>query len=840
MSFSFFVLFLCLPGWAGRELNAQFRYENPQQAISETFNNIVAPIMSENGTWLTLRKRSFESAWDRSDLDKDTIMIFDIRNPEKIRLATTRQEIRNMSFIGNAHLLLSGAKQTELLNLEEQKGIFFKGVKQARTLKNSKAFILHYNEEEKSRLELRNIRGELLNSLNNVSHFNVTENEHIYAITGNKHNEYQIFLLKNNLSEKVYNTANKIVSFNVDPGEHGIVIREQYNDNLSRDILYLDAKAGTPYPLKDILPVEFESGECEMIREEKLYFLRLRIHKDQKDSMLVDIWYGSDNQLEEKFSPSTREVHYLWEPEKKQIQRIGSDALKNNVNIGNDRYFISYNPYQLQDYTKSTKFRIMIYDRLKNLYALMDTIPGELYVSPDGQYVLYSKSKTWHIYQMATGTIKVFGDKNLQTPYFTRDKKIILFTGVGGLWQYDVEKNRLSTTGNFKEAEVTILNNSARYSPGGNNFFQNTVDHTKPLVIRLYNSGKNENTYLLWYNGIYETIIPSTTKYIRSLSYNDTYQNYSYIEENYNMPPRLVYTTFGKKEKIIYQSNREDTSVLSLKQEIISYTNSNNINLKGILYYPLNFIASKKYPMVVHIYQVQSKERSNNYPVIVYGRNNNGFNLRLLLEKGYFVYFPDIVYGAKGTGLSALDCVNHALDAIENNPFIDKNEIGLIGHSHGGYETNFIATHSNRFATYVSGAGNSDIIRSYFSFNYNFLFPFYRQYEDGQYEMKTGFSENKDLYFQNNPIHFVDRVNAPVLLWTGMKDRNIDWEQTMEFYIGLKRSNKKVIALFYPNEAHTIFDPKACRDLMSRISEWFDYFLKGDENVDWINEEIRK
>src|SRR5690606_32843222 len=105
------------------------------------------------------------------------------------------------------------------------------------------------------------------------------------------------------------------------------------------------------------------------------------------------------------------------------------------------------------------------------------------------------------------------------------------------------------------------------------------------------------------------------------------------------------------------------------------------------------------------------------------------------LEKGYFVYLPDIVYGKKGTGLSALDCVHHALDALKEKTSIDNNKIGLIGHSHGGYETNFIATHSNRFATYISGAGTSDIVRSYFSYNYNFSNPFYFQYENGQYEM---------------------------------------------------------------------------------------------------------
>jgi len=285
----------------------------------------------------------------------------------------------------------------------------------------------------------------------------------------------------------------------------------------------------------------------------------------------------------------------------------------------------------------------------------------------------------------------------------------------------------------------------------------------------------------------------------------------------------------------LFQSNKHDKAILSLRQEIVSYTNSQGRPLSGILYYPLYYDSLKIYPMVVHIYEVQRK-RSNHYPASTYGSvNSDGFDLRLLLEKGYFVYFPDIVYGTEGTGLSALDCVNNGLDAIDKIPSIDRNKIGLIGHSHGGYQTNFIATHSNRFATYVSGAGNSNIIRSYFSFNYNFTSPFYYQFENGQYKMNKSFSEDKQLYFRNNPIHYVDQLDAPILLWTGMKDQNIYWEQTMEFYIGLKRNSKEVISLFYPNEGHAIMDSMTSKDLCMRILNWLDYFLKDETDCEWIH-----
>ena len=275
----------------------------------------------------------------------------------------------------------------------------------------------------------------------------------------------------------------------------------------------------------------------------------------------------------------------------------------------------------------------------------------------------------------------------------------------------------------------------------------------------------------------------------------------------------------------------ENNAIFSLRQEIISYTNSDGMPLKGILYYPLNYNPSEKYPMVVHIYEKQ-RHYSNLYPYPSYN-DETGFNIRLLLEKGYFVYLPDIlIQWGKGPGLNALDCVNHALDAIAGNPLIDTDNVGLIGHSFGGYETDFIATHSGRFAAYVSGSGHSDILRDYYSFNYGFLRPDLVRIEANQYKMGVPFSGNKELYFRNNPINYAEQVTAPVLLWSGTEDQNVTSDNTMAFYIALRRNGKTVTALFYKGEGHGLQTQQAQFDLTSRTLDWFDYFLKDETEIE--------
>ena len=831
MRLDFLLLFLCLPLLAGQELTAQYNKDSLQK-LADRYYKLAGLKMSDDGRWLTIRK-----SYDRNS---DTVLIFSSWNAEQP--AGYRTKVRNLVFLSNDNLLMQSPHKAELLNLKEQTSKYFYDIKQIEAFGSNIQFLLHYDEKEKNRLELRDCNGNLLVAANNVSRFFTTDSGNIYAIAENEKNENEVYSLKNELIQKIYSTTNKIASLDVCSGKNGILVYEQIINSDLQEVMYIDLTTKDCFPLKEALSVFAQNGFGEAIHEGYSYFLRLWVNKEKADTSLVDIWYGNDNKLEEKFTTPARELYFVWEPKGKKVWQIGNDSFTANINIGSNQYFISFDPCHFQDYTTgSAPLQIYVYDRVKDRYSVLG-IAHEMCFSGNGEYALSPENRDWYLYHIPSGNRKLIPGKGLGKPWFTDDGEAVLFEGEGALWKYDLKSDVLAEVTVFEGYQTSIVNGDWKgISTTSGRFSKQNVNFTEPLVIRLYDPQENLTSYVLWRKGKSDVIVPPTYSNVQFLNYSRSYDCFSWVEENYNIPPLMVFKKELEAGKILYQSNNPDKSILSLKQEIVTYSGSEEIPLKGILYYPLNYNPSVKYPMVVHIYKVQSNKEANKYPVVLYnGANNDGFNLRLLLENGYFVYFPDIVYGAKGPGISALDCVNHALDALENNTSINKNRIGLIGHSHGGYETNFIATHSGRFAAYVSGAGNSDIVRSYFSFNYNFSSPFYWQYEDGQYEMKKSFSEDKNLYFRNNPIHYADQVSAPVLLWTGMKDQNIYWEQTMEFYTGLKRNNKKVVALFYTREPHAFNTPDACRDLVSRILTWFNYFLKGEEDVGWIDKEIKE
>jgi dienelactone hydrolase len=821
-------IILCLPISAGQDLAAQNRHQS-LPSLADSYYSLGGSKMSEDGKWLIIKKIY--------DANRDTLLIFNSQEPGQA--IDRRLKVGNATFLRSDYLLMQTPGQVELLNLSTQKAQVFKGAINMEGLKNGAFFLLHYHDAENKRLELRSAKGELVNASDHVSRFYTTPKNHVYAVSGDKERGWEVLFMTDHTGQKIYSSENEIVALKVDDEEKGMIISQKAPDGQFMEMRYFDLGTKTVYPLSEVLPVSFEWGFGRAIDQGSSYFLDLLVPVEKEDASLVDIWYGSDRKLEKKFHPASTTVYYVWEPKNKKIQRIGSDQLPTGINIGSDQYFLAFDKYLLNDFLTFPQFvALHIYRHHKDAFLPVDTVHSDLHSAPDGSYFMYKAKGKWCLYQSATGQKRYISEEGLETPHFSSDGKSVLFDGQGGLWRYDLAKGKLSQFLDFDGYHTSLIN--PRFQPINSfRFGIFSADEKHGLIIKCFNRDDNTSAYLLWKNCKSETIVPVTKGLVKNLQYNDAYTHFSYTLEDYNSPPKLFLKTLGKDVQMVYESNSRDTAIANLKQEILTYTNSDGVPLKGVLYYPLDYEPSLKHPMVVNIYQILSNKRANVYPVPAYsGRNSDGFNLRVLLEHGYFVYFPDIVFGDKGTGLSALDCVHHALDALGNHPSIDKGKIGLIGHSHGGYETNFISTHSDRFAAFVAGAGNSNIVRSYFSYNYNFSSPFYWQYETGQYKMNKAFSEDKELYFKNNPIHYADQVQAPVLLWTGKKDINIYWDQTMEFYIGLKRNNKKVVALFYPNEPHALMTPAASRDLYSRTLDWFNYFLKGEINIDWIDREI--
>jgi len=807
--------------------NAQQKHM-PLITLAEKSQNLEAVKMSSNGKYITSRLVY--------DLNRDTLLIF--KTSAKDKLLGFRTKIGEHYFIGENTLLLPLGNTAELWNLQTNKQIIFTDIVQAKALTGSTQFVIHYGHQNNSKLILYDQNGMAKQTLENVKNFFLLPEARIAAVKyDDKKAVSQLFIVSPAEIKKVYSSSLLIEDIEMGHGSSEIFISERNTTDKYQNLKYLDFYNGELHVLKDILPVNFNAAYLENTKDEKGYFIRLWSEGKAEDGM-VDIWYGSDRDLIQKYYPRGIESAYLWQPKEGKIQDLGRQDLQNIISLGNGRYFLGINPSILNDYTVfNPDIEINVLDAEAAEWKTLGRFTPEIYVSDNGQFLLSPKNSQWFLYDLKENNTIPIGDTKLTKPFFAQNDSTIFFEGEDGLWQYNITSSKLKKIINAPGYTAKIINgnvNLMSYS----GISKNTVSLQYPLLVQLSDPDKMITKFMSWHNGKETLMVKPSANLYTEPAYNNQIKQLCYIEQNYNLSPRLTYIQNGKKEQILFQTNRHDKKVSAFRQETITYADGKSNPCQGLLFYPADYSESETYPMVVQIYEKQGKVKNQYLNLSLH--QTEGFNTRALLENGYFVFYPDIIYGNQGSGIAALQCVTNALDALKFKKQIDPKKIGLTGHSFGGYESNFIATQSDRFAAYLSGTGNSDIVSSYFNFNLNYLMPIFWRFETYQYRMHKPFSEDKQLYYDNNPIYNAEKVSAPMLLWTGMQDENIKWEETRSFYNALRRNKKPVIALFYRNEGHSLLNMDNNLDLSIRTLDWFNYFLKDDYSSSWIDQEIKK
>jgi len=308
-------------------------------------------------------------------------------------------------------------------------------------------------------------------------------------------------------------------------------------------------------------------------------------------------------------------------------------------------------------------------------------------------------------------------------------------------------------------------------------------------------------------------------------------KSYIYVSQRFDSPPRLHYCN-GNATSVIVASNTQHHYYEWGTSTLIHYNDSKGHLLNGILYYPANYEVGKHYPMVVFVYETLSKGlHSYINPSIT---NGIGFNISHLVSRGYAVLLPDIIYEKGATGISATDCVTSAVQKVIAMGVADVKRLGLIGHSFGGYETNFIITQTSLFAAAVSGSAVSDTVGHYFTINTDYNTIDGWRYEHQQYRMGSSFFEHQEAYYHNSPLLNANTITTPLLTWAGSLDQNVQPRQAETFYAALRRLNKEHVMLVYEGEGHIFNTPKNQKDLTLKIDDWFDYYLKGSPKASWM------
>lgn len=265
--------------------------------------------------------------------------------------------------------------------------------------------------------------------------------------------------------------------------------------------------------------------------------------------------------------------------------------------------------------------------------------------------------------------------------------------------------------------------------------------------------------------------------------------------------------------------------------ELVNWISNDGIPLQGLLYKPDNFDPKKKYPMMTYFYEKNSDNIHTHFapkPIRSY------INFSYFTSNGYVVFVPDIVYQIGYPGQSAYNCVIPGVLKMIETGYIDKDRIGISGHSWGGYQTAYIVTRTNLFKAAEAGAPVSNMTSAYGGVRWDTGLVRQAQYERTQSRIGGTLWEKPFHFIENSPLFFADRVKTPVLMMHNDDDGAVPWYQGIEFYLALKRLNKPVWMLNYTGEKHGLTQRQNMTDFAIRLYQFFDHYLKDQPMPRWM------
>ena len=238
--------------------------------------------------------------------------------------------------------------------------------------------------------------------------------------------------------------------------------------------------------------------------------------------------------------------------------------------------------------------------------------------------------------------------------------------------------------------------------------------------------------------------------------------------------------------------------------------------------------------MITYIYE----KLSNGLHGYVSPSKRSAYNTANFTTNGYFIFRPDIIYEINDPGISAVNCVVPAVEEVLKTGMIDKNKVGLMGHSWGAYQTSFIISQTDIFKAAVAGAPLTNLISMSNSIYWNTGTPDSKIFETSQGRFDGPWYERMDEHMRNSPMYQAASIKAPLLVAFGDKDGAVDWHQGIEMYSTMRRMEKPFIMLVYADENHGLAKKENQVDYQLRQKEFFDHYLLGRSPEKWITEGV--
>ena len=257
--------------------------------------------------------------------------------------------------------------------------------------------------------------------------------------------------------------------------------------------------------------------------------------------------------------------------------------------------------------------------------------------------------------------------------------------------------------------------------------------------------------------------------------------------------------------------------------EAVSFTRSDDVDLAGWILKPPGFDPEHTYPSILEIHGGPQCQYGHAFMhefyllaaqgYVVYWCNPRG-------SQGYGEEFAAAIYNQWGT-VDYEDILAWA-DYMEQQPYIDRERMGVTGGSYGGYMTTLIIGRTQRFKAAVAQRIVSNFISFYGSSDLNWL-------TEGMLGAEAPPWTDLENYWRQSPISSIGNATTPTLLIHSEKDFRCDREQAEQVFVALKRLGVDTELILFPDEPHGLSrtgrtDRRIAR--LNHITRWFEKYLK--------------
>ncbi|HHX10967.1 MAG TPA: S9 family peptidase [Firmicutes bacterium] len=277
------------------------------------------------------------------------------------------------------------------------------------------------------------------------------------------------------------------------------------------------------------------------------------------------------------------------------------------------------------------------------------------------------------------------------------------------------------------------------------------------------------------------------------------------------------------EETLLTSENKQllNEVYLSLPEEY-SFKSSDGKHRLGWIMKPVGFKAGQKYPAVLEIH---------GGPAAMFGWNFF-FEFQILAAAGYTVFYTN-PRGGQGFGQEFLhavigdyggmdyDDLMTWTDFASDMGFIDKDNMGVTGGSYGGFMTNWIIGHTDRFKAAVTQRSISNWISFYGVSDIGYTFT--------DTQLLGNPWKDPELLWKHSPLAYVENIRTPLLIIHAEQDMRCPIEQGEQLYITLKKLRKKVEIVRYPDSNHELSrsgKPVLRVHRLKQILRWFDSHLE--------------